>query len=221
VTTGVEQRSSDAPLHFRQVSWRRRLPGIAVRVAIALAASWVLVFARGTPAGPAIRDPARFLVTLLDGVTSGGLLFVVASGFTLIFGLMRTVNMAHGSLFLLAAFVAIRLQQTMVGRTRNIEPVDVGLVDWFVPLLAGAAIACNSVLIATLGGLLDRAPVIQRVISFREIVPAIGVNLLVAVAAVAVYRAEGLIATAVVLAGVVGFAYVASHDFILSCPQIY
>ncbi|PZF86755.1 ABC transporter ATP-binding protein [Jiangella anatolica] len=81
------------------------------------------------------------MVTVLDAVTFAGLLFVAASGFTLIFGLMRTVNMAHGSLFLLAAYVAIRVQEAMVGRSRNIDPADVGLLDWLVPMLAGAGVA--------------------------------------------------------------------------------
>jgi len=112
-----------------------------LRAALVLAALWVLVLAQGTPADPAVKDPARFVVTLLDGVTFAGLLFVVASGFTLIFGLMRTVNMAHGSLFLLAGFVAISLQQTMVGKTRNIAPEDVSLLSWVVPLLVAAALA--------------------------------------------------------------------------------
>lgn len=104
-------------------------------------AAWILLFATGTSAGPAIREPGEFLVTLLDGFTFAGLLFVVASGFTLIFGLMRTVNMAHGSLFLLAAFIGIDIQQRMVGKTTNISPEEVSLVQWFVPMLVGAAVA--------------------------------------------------------------------------------
>ena len=108
-------------------TWRRRLPAIAVGLPIVFVVCWVLFFATGTPAGAAIDEPGEFLVTLLDGLTFAGLMFVVASGFTLIFGLMRTVNMAHGALFLLAAYIAIDLQQTMVGKTRNIEPDDVSI----------------------------------------------------------------------------------------------
>ena len=114
------------------------LLGGIVGAAVAL---WILFLATGTSAGPAVSEPGEFLVTLLDGLTFAGLLFVVASGFTLIFGLMRTVNMAHGSLFLLAAFVGIDVQQRMVGKTRNIDPEDVSLVQWFVPMLLGAAVA--------------------------------------------------------------------------------
>lgn len=46
-----------------------------------------------------------FLNALFNGVTLGGLYFLVASGFTLIFGLMRNVNLAHGSLYLLGGYV--------------------------------------------------------------------------------------------------------------------
>jgi len=102
---------------------------------------WVGLFAHDTPAGAAVTHPARFLVTVLDGVTFAGLLFIAASGFTLIFGLMRTVNMAHGSLFLLAGFVAIRMQQAMVGKTRGIEAADVSLLDWVLPVLLGGVVA--------------------------------------------------------------------------------
>ena len=46
-----------------------------------------------------------FLNALFNGVTLGGLYFLVASGFTLIFGLMRNVNLAHGSLYLLGGYI--------------------------------------------------------------------------------------------------------------------
>lgn len=46
-----------------------------------------------------------FLNAVLNGITLGGLYFLVASGFTLIFGLMRNVNLAHGSLYLLGGYI--------------------------------------------------------------------------------------------------------------------
>jgi branched-chain amino acid transport system permease protein len=57
-------------------------------------------------AGWAIADNARlFFTTLLNSLTLASLYFLVASGFTLVFGLMRNVNLAHGSLYLLGAYV--------------------------------------------------------------------------------------------------------------------
>jgi branched-chain amino acid transport system permease protein len=42
---------------------------------------------------------------LLNGATFGALLFVVASGFTLIFGLLRIVNLAHGAFYLAGGYI--------------------------------------------------------------------------------------------------------------------
>lgn len=52
-----------------------------------------------------------FILTLLNGLTLAALYFLVASGFTLIFGLMRNVNLAHGSLYLLGAYVGYSVGQ--------------------------------------------------------------------------------------------------------------
>ena len=46
-----------------------------------------------------------FLLTTLNGLTLAALYFLVASGFTLVFGLIRNVNLAHGSLYLLGAYI--------------------------------------------------------------------------------------------------------------------
>jgi branched-chain amino acid transport system permease protein len=67
---------------------------VALGVPIALFTVWGLV------------DNAKlFLTTALNGLTLAALYFLVASGFTLVFGLMRNVNLAHGSLYLLGAYV--------------------------------------------------------------------------------------------------------------------
>lgn len=46
------------------------------------------------------------LFQVLTGVASGAILFMVASGLTLVFGTLRLVNFAHGSLFMIGAFVS-------------------------------------------------------------------------------------------------------------------
>ncbi len=45
------------------------------------------------------------LVQILNGLVYGGLLYIVAVGLVLIFGLRRVVNFAHGSLFMIGAYV--------------------------------------------------------------------------------------------------------------------
>ena len=119
VSDSLEQPLVPRPHLGGRRRWDWKLVTGAVLIALVLA--WILFFAHGTSAGAAIDEPGKFVVTLLDGLTLAGLYFIVASGFTLIFGLMRTVNMAHGSLFLLAAYIAVEVQQRMVGKTRNID----------------------------------------------------------------------------------------------------
>jgi branched-chain amino acid transport system permease protein len=46
-----------------------------------------------------------FFSTFLNGLTLAALYFLVASGFTLVFGLMRNVNLAHGSLYLIGGYI--------------------------------------------------------------------------------------------------------------------
>jgi branched-chain amino acid transport system permease protein len=50
-----------------------------------------------------------FFTTALNGLTLGALYFLVASGFTLVFGLMRNVNLAHGSLYLLGGYLGFEV----------------------------------------------------------------------------------------------------------------
>jgi branched-chain amino acid transport system permease protein len=52
-----------------------------------------------------------FVLTILNGLTLAALYFLVASGFTLVFGLMRNVNLAHGSLYLLGAYIGFTIQE--------------------------------------------------------------------------------------------------------------
>jgi branched-chain amino acid transport system permease protein len=50
-------------------------------------------------------NATSFLVQLINGVTFAALLFLVSSGFTLIFGLMRIANLAHGSFYLIGGYI--------------------------------------------------------------------------------------------------------------------
>ncbi len=54
-------------------------------------------------------DLATFLVQCLNAVQYGLLLFLVASGLTLIFGIMGVINLAHGSFYMIGAYMAFAL----------------------------------------------------------------------------------------------------------------
>ena len=57
-------------------------------------------------------DFYSFLIQLLNGVQYGLLLFLVASGLTLIFGIMGIINLAHGSFYMVGAYLAWSLAET-------------------------------------------------------------------------------------------------------------
>src|SRR5215213_4456142 len=68
-----------------------------------------------------------FILITLNGLTLAGLYFISASGLTLIFGLLRVTNLAHGALFLLGGYVALTLVQ------------DAGMNWWLAVVLAMVA----------------------------------------------------------------------------------
>lgn len=103
-----------APLGIRSVAWIARpmrafatdhpvWTGIVAVVAAILL--WMIFAIWPDGLSDAIGSKKIFLNALFNGITLGGLYFLVASGFTLIFGLMRNVNLAHGTLYLLGGYV--------------------------------------------------------------------------------------------------------------------
>jgi branched-chain amino acid transport system permease protein len=130
------------------------VPRAAAAALVVFAILYVLVIAdppdefgtgnwRTTNTGSAFDDPSTFLTTVLDGLTFAGLLFIVASGFSLIFGLMRVVNMAHGAFYLLGGYIAYEVQQRMTGSGFGLSPTEVTTLEWVVPWLV--AMVCIGV----------------------------------------------------------------------------
>ena len=77
-----------------------------------------------------------WLVLAVNSVTLGGLLFMLSSGFSLIFGLMRIPNLTHGSFFMLGGYFAASL-------------IEWGLGFWPAALVSG-------LVVAALGGVVER-----------------------------------------------------------------
>ena len=102
-----------------------------------------------------------FVSAVLNGVTLAGLYFLVASGFTLVFGLMRNVNLAHGSLYLLGAYVGY----DVMAWTNN----------WFLGVIAGTLV------LGVVGALLQIL-VFQRLAGdeLRQTLVTIGISIVAA-----------------------------------------
>jgi branched-chain amino acid transport system permease protein len=75
-----------------------------------------------------------WVIQTLNSLSLGGLLFLLSSGFSLIFGLMRIPNLAHGALFMLGAY----LGATLIGWQINF---------WLAAVMSGLAVGLMSVII--------------------------------------------------------------------------
>lgn len=83
----------------------------------------------------------QVIVLILNGLTQGSIFFILGSGLTLAFGLMRVVNLSHGALYLLGGYIGY----SVLGATGN----------WFVALGASALFA------AVLGLLFERTMLLR------------------------------------------------------------
>ena len=90
----------------------QRNPIWSLLIALVVAVLLWLIFAPWSQEMEEVLGRKRvFLNAVFGGITLGALYFLVASGFTLIFGLMRNVNLAHGSLYLLGAYLGFETLQ--------------------------------------------------------------------------------------------------------------
>lgn len=91
----------------------------------------------------------------LNGLTFAALLFLMASGFTLIFGLMRIPNMAHGGFFMLGAYIAVTLLSSQLPfiAAAIVAGLVVGVIGVFIERTVLARIAGDELaqVLATLG----------------------------------------------------------------------
>lgn len=105
----------------------------------------------------------------LDGVAFAGLLFLVASGFTLIFGLMRIANLAHGSFYLVGGYIGYTLVVQFHG-------------NFWLALIVGA------LSIGALGVLVERALLrFMRGQELAEVLATVGLSLILGDLALVVF----------------------------------
>src|ERR1700761_8705376 len=76
----------------------------------------------------------QWLNTIVQGILTGGLYAMFAAGLSLIFGVMRLVNIAHGDFIVLAAYLALVVTETL-----GIGPLPALLI--VVPLMAALGYA--------------------------------------------------------------------------------
>ncbi len=105
-----------------QVNFRKNL---ILYIMLAVFVSLFVAAAQG-------MESKDFVITLLRGLAVGSLTFLVASGFSLIFGLLDVLNLAHGTLFMIGAYI---------GWTVFVRP------DTFIDLLTPLALMMSGFLL--------------------------------------------------------------------------
>ncbi len=68
------------------------------------------------------------IAQILNGLASASSLFIVASGLTIVFGVTRIVNFAHGSLYMLGAYFAVTLMTPLLDVSRSFPMFVLGLI---------------------------------------------------------------------------------------------
>ena len=138
----------------RQLGWLALLLGVAVLI-------WLFVAVWPDWLNGILDSKKTFVNAVFNGITLAGLYFLVASGFTLVFGLMRNVNLAHGSLYLLGAYVGFDVA-SLTG-------------NWFLGVLGGA-------LAMALVGVVLQLVVFRRIANdeLRQTLVTIGISIVAA-----------------------------------------
>jgi len=102
-----------------------------------------------------------WLIQSLNGLALGGLLFLLSSGFSLIFGLMRVANLSHGAYFMLGAYVGLSV-------------LNAGYGFW-------AGVAAGALSIAVLGAIIERL-LLRRLSgrTFSQVLVTLGIAFIIA-----------------------------------------
>ena len=114
-----------------------------------------------------------WIVQGLNSLALGGLLFLLASGFSLIFGLMRLANLTHGAFFMLGAYLGANI-------LRSIEGTNL----WEAALIAGIAVALA-------GGVLERL-VLRRLAGnpLGQVLVTLGLSFIIADACLMIWGGD-------------------------------
>lgn len=127
MTDTVEDTADASQPAMREHTESRGIPN-AVKWLVAVAAfaalvAWILTQ----------MTPVAFATQTLNGLSFGAVLFFLASGFTLIFGLMRITNLAHGGFYLVGGYIGI----TVVRATGSfwlailVSALAIAALGWF------------------------------------------------------------------------------------------
>lgn len=131
-------------------------------------------------------EPSRFLVVIAGGMYEGMLIFLVAAGFSIIFGLMDVLNLAQGAFFMIGAYTAWDVYGRLGEAGWRDEHITL-LLAFFIALLVATALGALIGLIVEVTMIRPTyaRPIFQIVITF-------GLALALREAVIAEYGNEGV-----------------------------
>jgi branched-chain amino acid transport system permease protein len=129
-----------------------------------------------------------WIILTINSIAMGGLLFLLSSGFSLIFGLMRIPNLTHGSLFMLGAYFGVTF-------------LRLGMNFWIAALL-------SALVLALIGGLIERF-LLRRLAGqeLAQVLVTLGLSFIIADICLLVWTGDPIpLATPDSLRGVIRFS---------------
>ncbi len=114
---------------------------------------------------------AQFVQQLVNGLSLGAIYALIALGYTMVYGILRLINFAHGDVYMVGAFVGYYLGRMLNAGSSSSSP---SVLNFFL-VLGGSMAAC-----ALLGFILERAAYrpLRRAPRLNALITAIGISLL-------------------------------------------
>jgi len=124
------------------------------------------------PVSYTARPVQKFLETLLNGVSVGSLYALVALGYTMVYGVLRFINFAHGDIFMLGAWVSLAVARALSWAAPDANP------PWYAAIVL---LLTSMAICATLGFLVERFAYrpLRKAPRLNVLITAIGVSLFI------------------------------------------
>src|SRR3954464_8165543 len=84
-------------------------------------------------------DWDKFIALTVDGLTLGSIYALIALGYTLVYGVLKLLNFAHGDVFMVGSFIGFGMLQLLGGTSDPVLPIWLLLITITVAAMAGCA----------------------------------------------------------------------------------
>lgn len=85
-------------------------------------------------------DTAKFILITLDALTLGSIYALIALGYTLVYGVLKLLNFAHGDVFMVGSYIGFGALQVLGGASNPVVPVWLLLILITLAAMAGCAV---------------------------------------------------------------------------------